>query len=434
MKSCLKECPSSKNNHHPLIMKKSLFLLFLLLSKYVYAEEIEVTITDTESFPLELDFTGDNYSSGLSVEYLFDLSGAENITFTVSCDIIGQDYDGLEIYDIDGDGNKTLVLMVGIEEPSDSDVEYNPEEFEQYYDGKFNGVVKTVSTSGKAHLIFSVFSSEQTTAGAMITCNTETSIETINTIPGVFSYTGDDYSNFLQKQYLIDTEQNEVIFFTCNVNIDDDTYDYFEIYQYDEYDNESLLLSTGKTDNVDKTTLNFSKQVKTAYPTGKAKIVFGTDGTGSNKDWETENEHGSPWGGFEVFYSTKPALMYAHDLAGNRILRTLATITLSSKSATISGGKKELIEDETYKEQFDELNIKIYPNPVDHLLKVLIENSSEGADCTYRLFDSQGKFLESGILYDQLLENISFASYPQGSYILQIRSSGKDHPFQIIKE
>lgn len=79
-----------------------------------------------------------------NMNYVYEINLPDNVNIGFDCYVMleGYDYDYLEIYDIDNDGNAHLLLAVG-----------NGED-ETFYDGFYDGVIYTSFANGKARVVF----------------------------------------------------------------------------------------------------------------------------------------------------------------------------------------------------------------------------------------------------------------------------------------
>ena len=134
-----------------------------------------------------------------------------------------------------------------------------------------------------------------------------------------------------------------------------------------------------------------------------------------------------------IWMSLCPALhaqdtiAYRYDAAGNRISRTLV---LSSRSAqTTPEENKQAVHTEV----INDIQLKIYPNPTDGLLKVEIKNLPEGQTAQIWLYAMSGKLIT--LLKDVSKEtSINLSGQPAGVYVMRIVSGKFRTEWKIIKK
>ena len=76
--------------------------------------------------------------------------------------------------------------------------------------------------------------------------------------------------------------------------------------------------------------------------------------------------------------------------------------------------------------------IRLYPNPVDDLLTLEIQNPAQGT--TYRIFDLNGRLIETGNAPSEQT-TINMGGFRQGTYVLTINREGQQiQSFRIVKQ
>ena len=124
-------------------------------------------------------------------------------------------------------------------------------------------------------------------------------------------------------------------------------------------------------------------------------------------------------------YSQSYKIVYEYDYAGNRIARTV--IQMNSKS-------KMLNNEATPVQELDNCKITIFPNPTKGVLTIAITGGLD--DCYYHLllYTSSGqKLLEEDHL-GNLNSPMNLSDYPNGIYILVLRSKQRELQYKIIKQ
>ena len=116
---------------------------------------------------------------------------------------------------------------------------------------------------------------------------------------------------------------------------------------------------------------------------------------------------------------------YAYDAAGNRISRT---IVLAPRSAPI-----EEKQPTVHTEVFSDIQLKIYPNPTDGILKVEISNLPEGQKAEIWIYAMSGQLITS--LKDvSSTASINISSQPAGIYVMNIVAGKHRTEWKIIKK
>ena len=118
---------------------------------------------------------------------------------------------------------------------------------------------------------------------------------------------------------------------------------------------------------------------------------------------------------------------YRYDAAGNRISRT---IVLSSKSTPDPPVEMQPV---VYTEVFADIQLKIYPNPTDGLLKVEINNLPEGQTAQIWLFAMSGQLIVS---FNNVIKaaDINISGQPAGVYVMRIVAGKFRTEWKVIKK
>jgi len=130
----------------------------------------------------------------------------------------------------------------------------------------------------------------------------------------------------------------------------------------------------------------------------------------------------------QVLYSQNK-VTYGYDAAGNRTSRTIDMPTL--KSAPKPQEEKEE-EPVVYSEILSDIELKIYPNPTDGLLKVEIRNLPVDQTANIWLYNISGKLITSlkGVTD---FTTIDISDQPQGTYLMKIVAGEYQTEWKIIK-
>jgi len=118
---------------------------------------------------------------------------------------------------------------------------------------------------------------------------------------------------------------------------------------------------------------------------------------------------------------------YGYDAAGNRISRTIVIPPL--RSAPESQDEQPVV----YSETLSDIELKIYPNPTDGLLKVEIRNLPEKQTAGVWLYNLSGKLVTSHKGITDFV-NINISSQPPGIYLMKIVAGEYQTEWKIIKK
>jgi hypothetical protein len=125
--------------------------------------------------------------------------------------------------------------------------------------------------------------------------------------------------------------------------------------------------------------------------------------------------------------NAQSSVSYGYDAAGNRISRTIVFSQL--RNAVLETQE----ETPVYSEVLKELEIRIYPNPTDGLLKVEILNMEEKQSATVSLYSLSGKLILSRDRISGSTE-LDISSHATGTYILRIFAGESRTEWKIIKK
>ena len=128
-----------------------------------------------------------------------------------------------------------------------------------------------------------------------------------------------------------------------------------------------------------------------------------------------------------LYAQTQDTITYRYDAAGNRISRT---IVLSAKSAAVQPVEEQT---EVYTEVFADIQLKIYPNPTDGLVKVEISNLPEGQTAQIWLYAMSGQLITT---YKDISDavTININDQPAGVYVMRIVAGTFRTEWKIIKK
>ncbi len=134
---------------------------------------------------------------------------------------------------------------------------------------------------------------------------------------------------------------------------------------------------------------------------------------------------------FLLFISTEisktQSVSFGYDAAGNRINRVIVLNQLRSAQ------EEEPVEEIFYSEVLKDLEIRIYPNPTEGLLKVDILNLPEQQTADIFLYNLSGKLLitKKGVSGST---DIDLTGYPAGTYLMKIIAGEQHTEWKIIKK
>jgi hypothetical protein len=118
---------------------------------------------------------------------------------------------------------------------------------------------------------------------------------------------------------------------------------------------------------------------------------------------------------------------YGYDSAGNRVSRT---IDYPQKSSAAPSEEQPAA---VYSEALSDIELKIYPNPTDGLLKVEIHNLPENTKAQIWLYSISGALIRT---YKGVSDyvNIDISKQPSGIYLMKITAGNYQTEWKIIKK
>jgi hypothetical protein len=124
-------------------------------------------------------------------------------------------------------------------------------------------------------------------------------------------------------------------------------------------------------------------------------------------------------------------IKFAYDAAGNRISRTLHYV--SNAPARSPENTAETEEQEFHSEVINKIEIRIFPNPTQGMLKVEIDNLPSEVLANIALYDFSGRLIEAKPEVDFSAE-FNLTSQPAGIYIMRIIAGEERTSWKIIKQ
>jgi hypothetical protein len=133
---------------------------------------------------------------------------------------------------------------------------------------------------------------------------------------------------------------------------------------------------------------------------------------------------------------------YDYDESGNRINRYI----ILNKGNTVNNdtSKKDMTDNQTveseknnkieeYEDKLEEFTIKIYPNPTQSSLNVMISGLESSETVDYQLFSQTGLLLVSK-RKNSCQFTVFMEKYPDGLYVLKLAIKDKISQWKILKE
>lgn len=149
-------------------------------------------------------------------------------------------------------------------------------------------------------------------------------------------------------------------------------------------------------------------------------------------------------------------IVFNYDDSGNRISRKL--IVQQQNDTTKNTDDEQFVNNISYSEQNNNIianttnensnntntkqteianigkeNIKVYPNPVETMLVLQIENAKNLNNSYVRLYSNSGKLLDNKKIANSV-SHIDMQTYSQGVYILVVMRGTKKSEYKIIKK
>ena len=120
-------------------------------------------------------------------------------------------------------------------------------------------------------------------------------------------------------------------------------------------------------------------------------------------------------------------LSYAYDAAGNRVSRT---IVLDTRSTSASVNESDTV---FFEEILAEKQIKIYPNPVESVLTILISDYTPSMEGEFSLLNMGGMMLNRRRITAETTY-VEMSRHPKGIYVLYIQLNGQLTSWKGIKK
>lgn len=116
----------------------------------------------------------------------------------------------------------------------------------------------------------------------------------------------------------------------------------------------------------------------------------------------------------------------SYDAAGNRIIRKVLQIPLSSKGNVFS--------DSTYYiDNMQSIQMKVHPNPTQGKVYVEMIDAKEDSPYSIRVIDNQGRIIYKSEGRGNRME-LDMAAYPSGYYVVELHSNNEYTIWKIIKK
>lgn len=120
-------------------------------------------------------------------------------------------------------------------------------------------------------------------------------------------------------------------------------------------------------------------------------------------------------------------ISYAYDLAGNRISRTIILSEAPQKAPAEE-------QSEPFIEQFEQHEIKIFPNPTKGILIVEVNGGNTEDNVWLTLYNLQGMVLQQIEYVVGSPKQVNLSAYPVANYILRLHVGDKTVDYKIIKQ
>lgn len=129
---------------------------------------------------------------------------------------------------------------------------------------------------------------------------------------------------------------------------------------------------------------------------------------------------------------TGSVLEYAYDNSGNR--KTRRVIYLNTRRSTPSDTSLLVNEDieKGFSMSLDDINIRLYPNPVLESLYLEIEGEIHYENVNYRIMDINGRIIEDSRIGGSH-SAISFSGISNGSYVLRVYTEREYREYKVVK-
>jgi len=133
-----------------------------------------------------------------------------------------------------------------------------------------------------------------------------------------------------------------------------------------------------------------------------------------------------------LMLNAQDKITFGYDAAGNRISRTIVFATPQPAPPAPAEDKDKEEKTVVHTEMLSKIELKIYPNPTEGLLKVEINNLPEDVKANIWLYDMSGRMINFfGDVADEISINIS--NQPAGIYLMRVVAGEQRTEWKIIK-
>lgn len=128
------------------------------------------------------------------------------------------------------------------------------------------------------------------------------------------------------------------------------------------------------------------------------------------------------------FSSAQQKVSFSYDAAGNRISRTVITLSRAMRAAPDS------LEQEKVNHTLYTCKVTVYPNPTEGEVNLSVSNGKEDAVSDIAVYDVSGNLLKNLQIEGNTSVSIDLSDYPDGIYLINFRQEESVSYYKIIKK
>lgn len=128
------------------------------------------------------------------------------------------------------------------------------------------------------------------------------------------------------------------------------------------------------------------------------------------------------------FSSAQEKVSFSYDAAGNRISRTVITLSRAMRAAPDS------LEQEKVNYILYDCKVTVYPNPTEGEINLSVSNGKEDAVSDVTVYDVAGNLLKTLQIEGNTSVSIDLSDYPDGIYLINFRQEESVSYYKIIKK
>ena len=128
------------------------------------------------------------------------------------------------------------------------------------------------------------------------------------------------------------------------------------------------------------------------------------------------------------FSFAQQRVAFSYDAAGNRISRTVITLSRAMRAASDS------LEENKVNHTLYACKVTVYPNPTEGEVNLSVSNGKEDAVSDVAVYDVSGTLLKTLQMEGNTSVSIDLSDYPDGIYLIDFHQEESVSYYKIIKK